>query len=145
MKKHLPINRILLTLLVAVATIIIVFTYFYAFDANPAIEFYNLPFPTDKSEYRAGDVIYLTADYCRYTNVSYTLHLAFIDGLRFTVPEIHRIGAGMGCDIVTFSVIEIPDKLPPGIYYLQGKNEYEVNFVATRVVEWTSQSFEVMP
>ena len=87
MKTHLPINRILLGLLVAISIMLIVFTCLHAFDKNPPIEFYNLPFPTDKTEYRAGDHIILTADYCRYTNVHYILNLRFVNGIAFTVPS----------------------------------------------------------
>ena len=145
MSKYIPINRILLTLLIAIILMMAVFTYLYVFDNNPPIEFYNLPFPTDKKEYRAGDNIILTADYCRYTTVSYTLNMRFVDGIAFSVPETHRVGALPGCRVINFQIVTVPDNLPPGTYYLEGKNEYQVNFLANRLVEWTSQEFEVIP
>lgn len=143
--KFIPINRILLSLLGAISIGIVLLTYLYALDQNPPIEFYNLPFPTDKQTYQVGDNIVLTADYCRYTDVSYTLNLRFVDGIAFTIPEVHRAGASRGCNQVDFQIVTVPDVLPPGTYYLRGKNEYKVNFLAVRVIEWTSQPFEIIP
>jgi hypothetical protein len=142
---HVPINRILLALLFVISMGLILFTYLYAFQHNPPIELLNVPFPTDKSKYSVGDNIVITTEYCRYTDVSYTLNLDFVDGLRFSTPEQRRAGASPGCGKVDVKIVTVPDNLPPGTYYLKGKNEYQVNFVANRVVEWTSQSFEVIP
>lgn len=145
MRKYIPINRILLTLLITITVGIVIFTYLHAFQNNPPIEFYNLPFPTDKQQYTHGEDIKITAEYCRYTDVPYTLNLRFVDGLIFVVPEYRRTGASEGCDTVTFIIAKVPEQLPPGTYYLHGKNEYQVNEFATRLVEWTSQKFEVTP
>ena len=145
MKKHLPLNRILLALLVVTSTILIAFTYLYVFDQNNPVEFNNLPFPTDKEKYRVGDTIILTLDFCRYSNASYTRNLRFVDSLVFSVPEQHRGGANIGCKTIDIISEIIPSSLPPGMYYLNGKNIYHVNFLADRVVEWTSQPFEVIP
>lgn len=145
MTKYIPINRILLALLVGTSAIILLGTYLYAFDQKTPVEFFNLPFPTDKEQYHTGDTIILTLDYCRYSNAPYTRNLRFVDSLVFSVPEQHRGGANVGCKVVNIVSEIIPESLPPGVYYLSGKNIYPVNFLADRVVEWTSQPFEVIP
>ena len=145
MKKYLYINRILFTLLIVISATLVIFTYLYVFDQSNPVEFYNLPFPTDKEEYKTGDTIILTLNYCRFTNASYTRSVRFVDSLVFSVPEQHRGGANVGCRTVDILSEPIPNSLPPGVYYLNGKNIYHVNFIADRTVEWTSQKFEVIP
>ena len=145
MTKYIPINRILLALLVGISVMILLGTYLYAFDQKTPVEFFNLPFPTDKEEYHTGDTIILTLDYCRYTDASYTRNVSFIDSLVFSVPEQNRGGASKGCKIVNIVSETIPNSLPPGEYHLEGKNVYHINFIADRVVEWTSEKFTVIP
>ena len=143
--KRLPFNRILLILLILVSTLPVLFVYLYGFEDNPPVEFNNLPFPTDKGEYHPGESIILTLDYCRYTNAPYTRNVRFVDGLVFSVPEQRRGGASVGCRVVDVISEIIPTSLPPGTYYLSGKNIYHVNTFADRIVEWTSETFIVLP
>jgi hypothetical protein len=138
-------NTLAILSLIITTSLLIIGIYLFALDANPPIEFTNLPFPVDISEYRSGERITITTEYCRYTNVSYIMRLDFVDGLRFSTPEQQRAGASMGCSKVDVSIIEVPKNLPSGTYYLKGKNEYPVNFIANRIVEWTSEPFEVKP
>jgi len=145
MRKYLPINRILLTLLLFTAIIIIVFTYLHAFEANPPIVFNNIPFPVNKETYKAGDLIIATVDYCKYTDVGYTKYSSFVDGIMFAIPEEHKGGSPPGCRTVNTVSTAIPENLPPGVYYLQGRSEYRVNFLATRIVDWSTEKFEVIP
>ena len=133
-----------LSLIILLVAVIAYGTYLVAFDANPPVVYNNLPFPVDKAQYRAGEEIIITADYCKFTNVPFHAHVAFVDGLIFSVPEVSVIGGQMGCNTINTNVGAIPANLPPGRYYLSVKNEYRVNFMATRTVEWTTVEFDVV-
>lgn len=145
MKYHIPINRILFGLLILAIFVVIAITYMIAFHHNPPVVFNNIPFPVDKEQYKVGETIIVTVDYCRYTSASYIRYISFIDSLVFYLPESISGGGPMGCRILNVQSATIPEALPPGTYYLRGKNEYHVNVLAVRVVEWTSKSFEVIP
>jgi len=145
MNKNLCFDYILLALLVIISVMLIGGTYLFAFHENPPIEFFNQPFPVTKESYSGGETVVVTVQYCKHTTSAYIRNLSFVDGLVFSIPESRRGGATLGCDTVDVSSVTIPETLPPGNYYLRGKNEYEVNFLATRVVEWTSEVFEVIP
>ena len=140
--KH--INRMLLATLVLMAVSIAGAVYLYAFDQNPPSAIFNSPMPTDKTEYHIGDTIFFLIDYCRYTDVAVTLHTSFSNNLIFNVPSKTFAGAPRGCGTVTGGNIVIPDNLPPGHYKLVGKNEYRVNFLATRYVDWYTTEFEIV-
>lgn len=143
MKNKLSTASLYLLIVISVAVITI--GYLLIFHQNPPVEFYNLPFPTDKQTYSAGDDVLITVELCRNTLAPFDLDLNFVDGLIYSTPGQSFSGAPLGCMTLVTNAAEIPKNLPPGEYYITAKNEYKVNFLATRLVEWSTTKFEVIP
>ena len=140
----IALNHILLCLLFLVGVSMVTGFYLYKFDANPPVVINNSPIPTDKDIYHLGDDIYVTFDYCRYTDVPVTRYISFTDGLSFQLPPLTVSGGNVGCDTNTTRIATIPLSLPLGDYSIEGKSEYQVNFLATRIVTWKTQEFTVI-
>ena len=138
------LNHLLLAILVVLMMGATTFIYLFSFDANPPTEFRNLPFPTDKASYVHGERIRLYVDQCRHVESPTVSRQQFVDTLTYNLSVIEGPGRPKGCASVWTSGTLVSDNLPPGHYYLQGINEYEVNFLATRYVTWRSQEFEVV-
>jgi len=141
--KHDWVFLLNLFLSIMISIIIVGFVYFFWFDSNPPVVFKNVPFPIDKSVYHPGDPLIATIDYCRNTDVSGVADDSFVDDVVFAIPKKHFSGVPEGCGIIQARLLTIPEHLPPGDYYLMGRNTYRVNVVATRVVEWRTQMFSV--
>jgi len=100
--------------------------------------------PVDREVYLSGDQIVVTINYCRYTDVTFTTSMSFSNNLIYELPSRKIIGAPRGCGIVNSVLAVVPDGLPPGRYKLVGKNEYPVNSLVTRVLNWETVEFGVM-
>jgi len=138
------LNKLSVISLAIVAVAMVWAIYLVAFQGNPPSRIFNDPLPVDKAVYYPGDDIVITIDYCRYTEVPFTSNVSFVDSLVFALPPHVIVGAPKGCGVVNGFVATVPESLPPGTYYLLGRNVYEVNVLATRTLAWTSQSFEVV-
>jgi len=136
-------DSILLVGIALVGIAMVVVTYLSAFHENPASEIFNSPMPVDRLVYRAGDNIIGKINYCRYTNVAFDTSISFVNNIILDTPTRHATGAPVGCGTVFGVLATVPDALPPGRYHLVGKNEYRVNFLATRTTEWSTVEFEV--
>lgn len=119
--------------------------YLYFFDNPVPIVFHNLPFPTDKHEYKRGDGALVLMDFCKNITrqVPITLDLFFVDGIMFHALPIQTAGVANGCNTSSLHV-EIPPTLPAGEYHLHGTIIYHVNFLRDRLVEWDTQKFVVV-
>lgn len=118
--------------------------YLWFFHGNPPAKFLQEVMPTDKKEYMHGEVIELKADYCKYVEKPETVYMQFVDGIVFEVGENKVINSPKGCGKLWNPIIRIPDKLPPGEYFLRGQSVYQVNFLRDRTVEWKSDWFRVL-
>lgn len=112
-------------------------------EANPPIEFFNIPFPTTEKAYHPGDAVEIYAEWCRYTDKPVTRFVEFRDALILPIPPIQRAGGSAGCGKGNVVAAIIPDGIPPGTYHIFAKSEYKINPLAHRVVEWRTVEFEV--
>lgn len=141
-KFYKLINLLLLFSLFVISLGIIFGTYLYVFQDSPPVIMNNLPFQVDKTIYHVGDSIYVTFDYCRYTKVAVTSYVSFVDGLSFIAPPISFAGGKSGCHIMKVELMKVPN-LPSGEYTIIGKNEYRINFLSIRYVDWYTTSFRI--
>ena len=139
------INRLMLTILMVISVALVLGIYLYAFHENPAMVIKNSPVPTDKTTYHIGDEIFATFDYCRYSLAPATRYVTFSDGLLHSIPTITIPGPGIGCFVIAGNIATVPPSLPPGRYHIVGRHVLEVNFLATRYVEWQTTEFDVLP
>ena len=116
----------------------------YLFYQNPPVEYYNLPFPTTKPKYSAGETVYLTVDYCKSSTSDFDVSVSLVDGLLYSMPVQKFTGGHVGCAVIETNIIEIPHTMPTGTYYLLGKSTYKILFFL-RTVDWYSMEFEIVP
>lgn len=134
-----------LTFIVCANLLIVSFGWLYIFDGNPAATIKNIPMPTRAKEYRHGDVVEMFADYCKLVDAPTDVIIQFVDGIVFEIGESSRQNAPVGCAKEWFPIVRVPDKLPPGEYYLRGQSTFQVNFLRQRTVEWRTEWFKILP
>lgn len=122
---------------------IVLLGYLLFVHDNPPIIINSLSL--DKDSYFAGEQLNITADICRRTTSGATLYPTFINVNTFQLFDalpvfVDRIPAG--CNTSTIQVL-IPHYLPPGTYVRQIRARYRVNFLTERVVEFTTEEFEI--
>lgn len=123
---------------------LLTFTYFKFLHQNPPIEFTNLPFPTDKDQYKRGDVINRFGSFCKFTNASATIRPRLEGSIIYTLADFKVAGSPKGCYEFTFSDLRVPKEAELGVYKLTGVVEYQVNPIAKREVRWETEEFEVV-
>jgi len=132
-------------ILVIAFCFIILFGYLLFIEDNPPLIVNSNP-TLDKSSYHAGETMFITADLCRNTTAGATLQPTFInmdthqlfDGLPVFVDNLPK-----GCSVSTIQVV-VPHYLSPGTYVRQIRARYKVNFLTDRVVELTTEEFEIL-
>ena len=125
---------------------IIIFSWLLFIDDNPPLVVNSIPVLLDKDTYFPGDDMKVTADVCRNTSAGATLYPTFINtgtGQLFDTTPIFVDNLPMGCSVSTITVT-VPHYLPPGIYVRRVRARYQVNFIATRVVEFYTEDFEIL-
>lgn len=125
-------------------TFILVFGYYMLIDDNPPI-LINAPVILDKPSYYAGEEMIITVDICRFTDSGAVLYPTFINmdthQLFDSVP-VYVDNLPLGCSVSSIAVT-VPHFLPAGTYVRQVRARYDINFLRTRVVEFTTDPFEV--
>ena len=99
--------------------------------------------PTDRRIYTAGERIAYTVEYCKTRPVVGQVSRSIVDGVRTTFPTISG-DLPTGCHTVTVSDIRVPIYLPSGSYHLEMTVEHRVNPLATSVVKYRTEDFEVV-
>lgn len=109
------------------------------------------PFKTIKSiqpsvvvnkEVKAGEVLTVTKDYCKYTPVTARLIRNLIDGVSIPLPEVES-ALPEGCHIVNV-IIPIPEYVPTGVYTLKTTSVYKVNPVREININEFTEQFKVI-
>lgn len=143
MKKIGMILFWLMMLLINAAMVACFWLYF--FDNPTPITFYNLPLPVNKEQYKRGEGISISMDYCKTLTraVPITLDVFFVDGIMFHALPIQTAGVANGCNKAAL-FLTIPETLPAGEYHIHGTIIYHVNFFRDRLVEWETKKFTVI-
>ena len=138
------INHFLFSIIVLTVCLMVYSIFLIGIDKNPPVQYNNLPFPVNSEQYRAGEDILINVDLCKYTKAPFTTSINFIDGLLYSIPAASMAGTPLGCRIIWTNAVTVPNNLPPGRYHLEAKNQYEVNFIATRISEWYTVEFDIV-
>jgi len=142
---------------IALAAFLMLYLFWMFFlDGNPPATI-QLPYATEKTEYRIGEPIVLTANICksvRYPLTTYPYLVKIPDAETspkikskiFPLPPISSAGTPVGCGEYTISgFFTVPLGASPGRYSLQGTNVFKVNFLVSRSVEWHTNEFDILP
>lgn len=99
------------------------------------------PLKTDKQTYNAGDILYYTLDYCKYTKAPVHISRAYVDSVIYSTPDIEAQNP-TGC---RKSLISIPvPNLPTGMYYLRVSYSYEVNPIRKITSTFNTNLFQIV-
>ena len=124
---------------------ILIFGYYLLIDDNPPITI-NGPVTLDKNSYHAGEKMIITADICRHTDSGATLSPTFINidtHQLFDGAPVYVDNLPLGCSVSSITVT-VPHFLPAGIYERRIRARYDINFLRNRVVEFTTETFEIL-
>lgn len=119
-------------------------SYLLYFDGNEVFVANNLPFPTDKSDYVAGESVIYTIDFCKNRATNVRARWSLVNGFIIGYPE--QVGArsiDTGCRVVD-ATLKIPEYVPSGEYYLKGEFCYDVNIVRTKCYDVSTERFSVI-
>lgn len=121
--------------------------YMQHYYLEPAIEFTNTPFQTDKRVYRQGDPIIISVHRCRYTDIPSTVFVEIVDGIVVNLAPKERSGGRIGCYSLDSHAADIPDDYPPGDeVFLRGKVEIELPVIGRpkRIAIYETEKFSVI-
>ena len=131
-----------------VICVFVVFMYSVFFE-RPWLVYKNVPFPPVAHKIHAGDVIPLHVERCNSSAVRrvYRFSHALVSNdrpreLPLTLPESMGFVAP-GCQEFDSDANTIPLGTTPGTYHIIGLSEINMT-VGTVLVEWYSQTFEVI-
>lgn len=91
---------------------------------------------------KQGDLLLYEIDYCKYTDITPTVHRQFIDGIIYSTPE-STAQLKRGCGKIINSV-RVPSSLPVGRYYMKAVVTFKVNPIRIIEKEFITEQFEVI-
>jgi len=117
---------------------------YWIYWPNKVIEIHNAQaIQVDKKEYRIGDRISYTIDYCKYTEIQGIVSRSLVDGFKYNYSD-YKSNVSIGCKTVIVSDMVIPDYLTPGIYHIETLAEYKINPLRNVEIRWKSVDFKVV-
>lgn len=122
----------------------ILVVYWLWFQDSPPLVVLNDPLPVvgEQTGYAPGDTIQFEFDFCRRSRGEITRTRRWIDGLMYTEPVLTIAGGEREC-VETALVATVPN-IPPGRYYVEYDVAYQVNPLASRLVTFRTEYFEVV-
>jgi len=109
---------------------------FWMFEDNPPVSYPNQP----SKAIVKGSNVYMTLEYCRYSDKPFTSYATFVDGILFHLQPEKISGTGVGCGNLT-RAYPIPETLPNGKYKMVFRNEFEINPISTISVSQETEYF----
>ena len=135
--------------LVGATGLIVLAVWWVAFDANPPVVFDSPVVQTDREQYRAGDEVYITSNFCLRTAINPIVNRIMVEQngghsylIRVNAPGV---GLAVGCHSRRFAIATITPQIAPGKYAVIHTSRYELNPLATREVSFRTSVFEVLP
>ena len=145
------VHNILLILMTTVIFIGGGYLYFiYLIDGsyyNPIFGKFNPEVVLEKTEYRMGEDIYGTWEYCLNRKLIYpTIKTwSFVDSLIYSLPTDSAITTNeLGCFKKKLLITPVPYNLPSGDYYMTGTLTFKVNSVKSIMYERYTTKFKII-
>ena len=97
-----------------------------------------------ETTFRAGDTMYVLREWCISRLAEYDYSRKFIDGFEYVLPEPSRVAHEPGCYRHHLAV-EIPAKMPPGVYRYRVQLIYRLSPWRRQVVNLPAPTIQVDP
>lgn len=140
MKTFLNWMSFVSVLLALGVTILILFWEFWPYKT---LEFKQDKFPIINKTIHAGDLLFYSVDYCKYTDLPALVARHIVNGYDYTMtPTV--TDRPVGCHSVIISFI-LPKETPPGKgYHADMIYQYQVNPLRTILIKHSTENFEVL-
>lgn len=138
--KHLNIISIFLSVSIILMAVV---SYYWLFF-EPVIVTVDNPtnIVVDKTEYKRGERITYSFDYCKTKPLTGIVNRAIVDGLRITYAEI-KSDLAVGCNTVNINDLVVPDFIKNGEYYITITAEYQTNPFRRDIILLRTVNFKV--
>lgn len=123
---------------------IAIFFFFLAIHQNPPVEIYSATIDAEMAS--PGDFVTMTVDFCKYTDVDSKLTTYWrreTDGLIWELKS-RETNLGVARCGKTVIPLVVPSDIPNGNWQRVNVATYQVNFMAARTVEWSSNYIRVL-
>lgn len=115
----------------------------WSFQDENVLQVKNSPFPAQIIHSQDKQVIILTADYCKNSNLEGTLRTSFVSETREVFQPVTKERLQKGCNKVDVPVV-VPIGIPPDTYKIKFRATYDVNPLKKGVVvEFESRPVKV--
>lgn len=123
---------------------ILAFWFFYPYKTL-SITGYDSQHPIQilNTTVHPGDVLQYKLDYCKYTDLTSTVHRDFIDGQVVPLQDIVG-GLPKGCHNYSIETTTVPETINPGRYSLLIRVDYHMNPIRTITTEYQTSYFTVV-
>lgn len=131
---------VFLTAVFATASLVILLgsAYLLFFDSNPPAEIGKIELVGESV--RPGETAVFLVSLCRFTGAPVVVKVAWVDGGRLVESELVPPRLAPGCyDEIPLKLI-VPHTLP-GVYRVDLEFEYQINFMKTRSVDYSTDWF----
>jgi len=122
---------------IIMAFILLLYVLVLLFYPFKTVEYKNQPFPIIGKEFRPGQVVPFTVNYCRYRTGYYYTIAGMSDGIVETLGTRSVISVP-GCHIMESHSWKIPLNTPPGDYSLVFVSEFHIDTI--RVIDIASKT-----
>lgn len=117
---------------------------YWALSGKDALTASNAPFPVKPIVVKSEEVIHVTANICKLTDVSGTVYSRLVSDKTELVAPTVKEGLGKQCyNDLSFDV-PIPPQTPPGKYHVNYRIDYQTNPLTVVREEFNTQEFEVV-
>lgn len=110
---------------------------------RPPLELKNDIFLTTRGEYRRGDMVRATADYCKLRDVNGVVQYQLVDTIIRFYPE-RPVSASVGCFRREIEIERIPGEVLPGTYHFEGKARYDLNPFSRIIYTFRTNDFNIV-
>jgi hypothetical protein len=92
---------------------------------------------------KQGQVLVIKYDYTKYIEKSAMVYRTFVDSLVYGIPPVQS-NVPMGHNVILRDIL-IPMALPPGVYKISTKLEFQANPIRKVYTEYETPTFTVIP
>lgn len=140
--KH-KLRDMLLNLVLVLLIGYVLLHVYWAFYPYKTVVINNSPYPTEKTEYKAGETVKYTVDYCKFVDMPSKLSKTLVGATYYVAPTQLSNASGVGCNVITSS-FKLPQDVNTGVHKIEIVSEFQVNPDRMIHVDSETQEFDII-
>lgn len=128
-------------------SVIVGFTLLFLFEKAPVV-YKNIPFPTEKKDYKIGETVYTRVQVCATKVVEYTFvqkYKSVDNGAVYYIDKSPIVTESkLGCNTFPSVPKKMPEGVFPGKWIIEGKTTIKGTF-RNHEITWSSEEFTITP